>query len=187
MGNHMPIIGQIAIVSCVAATTVVAYAAGSVRSRLQGRQPCQRWFAFLVGMIAAATVFTTWIGIYGLGAAVPGFRGAAFGLFAGLIWGGIFSHINSLVLWRSFDSPDRDYSGEHEQTMNTDVGLLLSQAVQRLRSFRPTPAFANSGILPWAIFLAAVVLPALWAYAFCLLTWLTEGAPGVEPVMPIRH
>jgi hypothetical protein len=137
-------------------------------------------------LIAAALVFAIWTEFYGLGAAEPGFGGAAFGLFAGLVWGGVFSYINSLILWGAFESPSRGYSDEHKQTMNTDIGVLLAHTVDRLRSFRPNPAFSGSGILPWMMFLAAVVLPTIWAYAFCQLTWMTEGAPGVEPVMPIK-
>ena len=184
--HSMPLIGKIAIVIFCVVTTVIGYSSALLRSRLQGRQPCRRWFAFLVGLIAAALVFAIWIGLYGLGAAKPGFGGAAFGLFAGLVWGGIFSYINSLILWRAFESPSRDYPDEHEQTMNTDIGVLLACAVDRLRSFRPNPAFSGSGVFPWMIFVAAVVLPTIWAYAFCQLTWMTEGAPGVEPVLPIK-
>ncbi|MBM4090269.1 MAG: hypothetical protein FJ276_12730 [Planctomycetes bacterium] len=71
--------------------------------------------------------------------------------------------------------------------MNTDISILLSQAIGRLRKFQPNPAFMASGILPWLIFVAAVLLPMIWAYAFCQLTWMTEGAPGVEPVIPINR
>jgi hypothetical protein len=175
----MPLIGRIALLTFAVVTTIVAYSAGLLRSRLQGRQPCRRWFAFLVGMVAAAIVFSIWTGVYGLG--------AAFGLFGGLVWGGIFSFINSRILWSAFDSPNRDYSSEYEQTMNTDIGVLLSQAVGELRSFQQNPAFAGSGILPWTSFLAAIILPMIWACAFCQLTWMTEGAPGVKPVMPINR
>ncbi len=182
----MPLVGQIAFVMFCVVATVIAHSAALLRSRLQGRQPCQRWFAFLVGLIAAALLFSIWIGLYGLGAAEPGLKGAAFGLFAGLFWGGIFSYVNSLILWRAFDSPIRRYSDEHEESMNTDIGVLLAGAIDRLRSFRPKPAFLGTGILPWMIFLAAVVLPTIWAYAFCQLIWMTEGAPGVEPIMPIK-
>ena len=60
---------------------------------------------FGVATLAAATVFAVWVGNWGLGAAKPGPSGVAFGLFAGLVWGGIFAVINSFVLWRAFDSP----------------------------------------------------------------------------------
>jgi hypothetical protein len=136
-------------------------------------------------MVAATLVFATWIGVYGLGAAKPGARGAALGLFAGLVWGGIFSFVYSRILWLAFEAPEWDDSAELEQIMHTDIGILLSRSVGRLRSFRPKPGFVCSGILPWTILLAAIILPMIWAYAFCQLTWLTEGAPGVEPVMPI--
>jgi hypothetical protein len=183
----MPLFGRIAIGTFVAVTTVIAHVAAWPRPSLQGRQPCRRWFAFFVGMLGACLVFATWIGIKGLGAAKPGFGGAAFGVFAGLVYGGVFSLFNSRVLWRAFDAPERDYSREYDQTMNTDLAVLLSRLVGRLLAFRPYPAFASSGRLPWAIFLAAVVLPVIWAYAFCQLIWMTEGAPGVAPVMPINR
>jgi hypothetical protein len=61
--------------------------------------------------------------------------------------------------------------------METDIGLLLARAVNRLLSFRPNPAFARAGVVPWMIFLAAGVLPMVWAYAFCELVSLTERAP----------
>ena len=183
----MPFIGHIAFFVFAVVTTVVAYSAASLRSKLQGQPPCQRWFGFLIGMIAAATVFVTWTGVHGLGAVEPSYQGVAYALFGGTVWGGIFSYINVLILWRAFDSPSKNYAGEHEQMMNTDVDVLLSRAVRRILAFRPIPAFEALGVLPWAIFIAAIVLPMLWAYAFCLLTWLTEGAPGVEPVMPIKR
>jgi hypothetical protein len=181
----MPLIGEIAFFTFGVVTTVIAYSAALLRPRLQGRQPCRRWFAFFVGTVAAALVFSAWTGVYGLGAAEPGLGGAGFGLFGGLAWGGFISLIHSKILWIAFDSPDRDDSGEHEQVMNTDIGVLVSDTVGRLRSFRPNPEFSGSGLLPWTIFLAAIILPMTWAYAFCQLTWMTEGAPGVEPVLPI--
>ena len=111
--NSMPLIGQIAFVTFCVVTTIIAYSAALFRPTLQGRQPCRRWFAFLAGLISASLVFSIWIGLYGLGSAEPGFGGAAFGLFAGLVWGGFFSYINSRVLWSAFDSLSRDYSNEN--------------------------------------------------------------------------
>ena len=140
----MPLFGRIAIGTFVAVTTVIAHVAAWPRPSLQGRQPCRRWFAFFVGMLGACLVFATWIGIKGLGAAKPGFGGAAFGVFAGLVYGGVFSLFNSRVLWRAFDAPERDYSREYDQTMNTDLAVLLSRLVGRLLAFRPYPAFASS-------------------------------------------
>ena len=172
----------VAIFSAV--TTAVAYYAASLRSKLQGRQPCQRWLAHFAGMIAAAAVFTTWMGSSGLGAVEPGFRGALFGVFAGIVWGGIFSYFNARVLWRAFDTPSEDYEAEYEKTMHTDLRVLFSQAVQRLLAFKPTPRFKASGILPWALFLAALLLPIFWACTFCLIIGLTEGTPVVKAVLP---
>jgi len=171
----MPLIGKIAFLIFAIVATIIAYAAALLRSRLHGRQPCRWWFAFLVGLIAAALVFATWVGFYGLGSLEPGIRGTAFGLFAGFLWGAIFSYINSSILWTAFDSPSRDDAGEDEQRMNTDISILLGQAVDRLRSFRPNPGFVGSGILPWMIFLAAIILPTIWACVFCQLTSMTEG------------
>jgi hypothetical protein len=71
--------------------------------------------------------------------------------------------------------------------LNTQVRVLIPRVIQIVRSFVPNPGFAKTGLLPWSILLAAIALPAAWAYGFCWLTWLTEGAPGVEPVMPIKN
>ena len=139
---------RIAIGTIAGLTTIIAYAAKSLRSDLQGRHPCPRWFAFVVGVASSALVFATWTGVYGLGAAEPGPQGVAFCLWAGLILGGIFSCANSLVLWKAFDSPDRDDAVEHRQMLETDVSLLVARAVGRLRSFRPDPRFASSGWCP---------------------------------------
>lgn len=177
--------GTMAIGTFAVVTAIISYAASSLRSDLQGRQPCRRWFACFVGVASSAVVFATWMGVYGLGAAKPGPQGVAFGLWAGLIWGGIFSCANSTVLWKAFDSPNRDDAVEHRRMMETDISALVARASGRLRSFRPNPGFAGSGVVPWMIFLAAVVLPMVWTHAVCELVWLTEGAPGVTPVMPI--
>jgi hypothetical protein len=183
----MPDIGRVAFLTFAAVTTAVAYHAASLRPQLQGRRPCRRWFAFLAGTVAAALVFATWTWLYGLGAAEPDLGGAAFGLFGGLVWGGIFSYFNTRVLWRAFDPPTRDYAAEYDRTMHTDIGVLIARAARRVWAFRPVPEFARVGKLPWSIFAAAVVLPVIWAYAFCLLVWTTEGAPGVKPVMPLNR
>jgi hypothetical protein len=71
--------------------------------------------------------------------------------------------------------------------MNTDLGVLFSRVVSRIASFRPLPEFAETGLLPWFIFFGVILLNVLWALAFCALTLLTEGAPGVAPVIPIRR
>ena len=182
----MPLIGDIAVQIFTSITTIITWiATARLRPKLQGRQPCNRWFVCCVATVAAATVFTIWTGVWGLGAAEPGLSGAAFGLFGGLIWGGIFALINSFVLWRAFDSPSRDYEAEKQDMMNTDVGALVSRLLKQILSFRPAPEFANTGVLPWMIFVAAVILSMLWAFAFCLLTYVTEGAPGTEPVIPV--
>ena len=183
----MPLIGQAAFAVLFLVTGCVGVAVGLLRPRLQGRQPCRRWFALVAGILAACIVFSTWNGMYGLGQANSGVSGAVFGFFAGAIWGGLFSFLSSRVLWRAFDLPGRDSSKDYEQAMNTDVGVLIPRVIRNIRSFVPDPGFAKTGLLPWTILLAAIVLPAAWAYAFCWLTWLTEGAPGVEPVMPIKN
>jgi hypothetical protein len=183
----MPHEGRIAVLAFTLISSIVAYFAASLRANLRGMEPCRRWFAFLAGTIAASVVFTAWIGIYGLGAAEPGWQGSAFGLFAGLFWGGFFAFVNSWVLWMAFDSPIRDYDVEHKQMMNSDLFILISNALNRVRKFKPNPEFARTGKWSWAIFFAAVLLPALWAFAFCEMVWLTEGAPGTKPVMPIKR
>lgn len=180
----MSLILQFPTLTFAVVMTILKYCVPLLRSRLHGRQPCRQWFAFLLGTVGAALVFSIWCGVYGLGAVEPGFGGAVFGLYCGLFWGGLFSLINSQIFWSAFDSPNREYSNEHEQTMNPDMCPALSGG-RRLRSFRPNPAFVSSGALPWAIFLAAIILSMIWSYGFCQMVWMTEGAPGVEPVMPI--
>ena len=63
----------------VGATTGLADSSALLQSKLHGRKPCRRWFAFMAGILAAALVFAVWTGIYGLGATEPGYRGVAFG------------------------------------------------------------------------------------------------------------
>ena len=94
----MPV-GEIAQHTFTLVTSIVTWVAtAKLRPVLQGRQPCRRWFAFLVATLAATTVFVVWIGNWGLGAAEPGLGGAAFGLLAGLIWGGFFASVNTFLL-----------------------------------------------------------------------------------------
>ena len=183
----MPHEGQIAVLAFTLITSIVAYFAASLRLNLRGTEPCRRWFAFLAGTISASGVFAAWCGIYGLGAVKPGWQGSAFGLFAGLLWGGFFAFVNSRALWRAFDSPIRDYEVEHKQMMNSDLLVLVSNAFDRLRKFKPNPKFVKASKWSWAILFAAVLLPALWALAFCEITWLTEGAPGTKPPLPIKR
>jgi hypothetical protein len=182
----MPDLQSIAIGTFGFVTVSIYCAALSLRSHFWGHQPCRRWVPFVVGVASSALIFATWMGVHGLGAVERGLHGVAFGLWAGLIWGGVFSYANSLVLWKAFDMPDRDDTSEHGQMMDTDIRLLLARAMGRIRSFRPNPEFSASGVVPWMIFLAAVVLPMVWTYAFCELILLTEGAPGVKPVWPLK-
>jgi hypothetical protein len=126
------------------------------------------------------------MGTWGLGAAEPGWRGAVSGLFAGAVWGGFFAFLFSWVMWQAFQVPDPDRQSGFEELLNTDVRAVPSRILREILSFRPAPGFRNTGILPWAIFFAVVMLTGLSCYVFCLLTWATEGAPGQEPIMPLN-
>ena len=183
----MPLIGQLAFFILFLVTGFVALGVGLLRPTLVGRQPCRRWFALVAGILAACVVFSTWIGLHGLGQAKPGVGGAMFGVFAGVIWGGFFSFISTQALWWAFDPVDHEAPDQTEQIMNSDLKVLSAYVFERIRTFVPNPGFANTGLLPWTLLLAAMFLPAAWAYAFCWLTWITEGAPGVEPIMPIKN
>ena len=184
----MSLIGKIALLAFAVGLAILAYVVSKLELRLRGRQPCRRWVAFVAGDVASAIVFSVWTGVYGLSAASPGLGGAAFGAFGGLVSGGFFSYIHAKILWNAFDANSAASLRSHElEDMHTDVRVLLARMIGKVRSFRPHPEFANTGILPWTIFLAAIILPMIWSYAFCLLAWMTEGAPGVKPVMPIQR
>ncbi len=180
----MPLIGMLAVLGFVAFATFLSFAVSSLKSRLASRQPCNRWFAFASGVVASMLAFSMWVGTYGLGATKPGTGGVLFGAFCGLIWGTFFSGIHSTILWHAFDSPSlkRDIK---PALLETDLGLLFPKVKESILGFRFHPEFARTDCLPWALFAAAVLLPALWSIGFCLLTFLTEGAPGVEPVIPL--
>jgi hypothetical protein len=179
----MPLVGEVVVLIFVVVMTLVAYCAALLQRKLEGQRPCLRWFAWVMGTLAATTVFVIWIGLLGLGKVQAGLHGAAFGLLAGIVWGGFFSFINSSVIWRAFDSPTRNYEAEHQQLMNTDIGLLLARLFRGIVGLRPK--FAATGVLAWFVLAVVMLLSALWACAFCVITLLTEGAPDVEPVFPI--
>jgi hypothetical protein len=184
----MPLIGKLAALIFIVALSICAYVGERLlQPRLQGREPCRRWFALVVGTLAGASVFSCWTGTWGLGAAEPGFRGAAFGLFGGLIWGGFFAFVLSLTMWQAFQPPDSDRKSTFDDLLNADVRAVPSRILRGILSFRPTPGFRNVGVLPWGVFFTVVMLTVFWSWAFCLLTWATEGAPGQAPVMPLNR
>ena len=184
----MPFLARIAVYVFTVFTTLLSHIIALMGSRfgLASRQPCTRWFAFLSGTLASMTVFSGWCGVYGLGQAQPGLSGVLFGAFAGLVWGAIFSGVNSTVLWRAFNSENDDSKNNSTNIFETEINLLPSRIKESIKKFRFRPEFARTGFLPWGLYIAAIFLPALWSLAFCLLTFLTEGAPGVEPVIPLN-
>ena len=185
---RLPLIGAIAVFIVIVVMSIAGFVARShLRPRLQGRQPCRKWFAVFISTTLSAVIFSCWVGTWGLGAASPGLEGSLFGLFAGTVWGLIFASINAYVLWQAFDPPHRDRDVERQEMMETDIGELASRIAKSVISFRPWPQFANTGLLSWSILVSVMGLTALWAILFCLLTLLTEGTPDVEPLMPIRR
>jgi hypothetical protein len=182
--RSMPLVGKLAVLAFILFVTVLSLVVASMKTRLASRQPCKRWFAFVSGTIASMFVFGGWVGAYGLGAAEPGIGGVAFGAFAGLIWGAVFSGINSTILWHAFSTPNAELESK-TSLFETDINLLFSRIKDSVLGFKLRPEFAPTGLLPWGLFFAAVLLPALWSFGFCLLTFITEGAPGVDPIVPL--
>lgn len=94
---------------------LIAWLASLLRSGLQGRQPCHRWFAVFAGTIAAETVIVV-NGVYRFGNAEFDWSETIAGLFGGLVWSGVFSFFSSRAFWIAFDSSHGDYSAEERRS-----------------------------------------------------------------------